>query len=38
MNHVLKAEPSIAMPQASYSDPSRPLAPGLGDFLAAALR
>jgi hypothetical protein len=38
MNHLLKAEPSIAMPQASYSDPSRPLAPGLGDFLAAALR
>jgi hypothetical protein len=38
MNHVLKAEPSIAMPQASYSDPSRPLAPGLGDILAAALR
>jgi uncharacterized protein len=38
MNHVLKAEPSAAMPQASYSDPSRPLAPGLGDMLAAALR
>ena len=38
MNHVLKAEPSAAMPQASYADPSRPLAPGLADILAAALR
>lgn len=38
MNHALKAEPSAAMPQASYSDPSRPVAPGLGDILAAALR
>ncbi len=38
MNHVLKEEASAAMPQASYSDPSRPLAPGLGDILAAALR
>jgi uncharacterized protein len=38
MNHVLKVEPSAAMPQASYADPTRPLAPGLGDILAAALR
>ena len=38
MNHVLKEEASGAMPQASYSDPARPLAPGLGDILAAALR
>jgi len=38
MNHVLKEEASAAMPQASYSDPTRPLAPGLGDILAAALR
>lgn len=38
MNHVLKAEPSAALPQSSYSDPSRPLAPGLADILAAALR
>ncbi len=38
MNHVLKAEASAAMPQPSYADPSRPLAPGLGDILAAALR
>ena len=38
MNHVLKAEASAAMPQPSYADPSRPLAPGLADILAAALR
>ena len=38
MNHVLKAETSAALPQASYADPTRPLAPGLGDVLAAALR
>jgi pimeloyl-ACP methyl ester carboxylesterase len=38
MNHVLKAEISAALPQASYADPARPLAPGLGDALAAALR
>lgn len=38
MNHVLKAEASAALPQASYADPTRPLAPGLGDLLAAALR
>ena len=38
MNHVLKAELSAALPQPSYADPSRPLAPGLADILAAALR
>ncbi len=38
MNHVLKAEASAAMPQASYADPTRPLAPGLGDILAAGVR
>jgi hypothetical protein len=38
MNHVLKAEASAATPQSSYADPSRPLAPGLGDILAAAMR
>jgi hypothetical protein len=28
-NHVLKVEPSSALPQASYTDPARPLAPGV---------
>jgi pimeloyl-ACP methyl ester carboxylesterase len=38
MSHVLKDEASAALPQPSYSDPSRPLSPGLVDAVAAAVR
>ena len=38
MNHVLKEEPSAALPQGSYQDPTRPLSPGLVDAIMAAVR
>jgi hypothetical protein len=38
MNHVLKDEISATLPQASYTDPSLPLSPGLADAVAAAAR
>jgi pimeloyl-ACP methyl ester carboxylesterase len=37
MNHVLKSETSLAGPQLSYADPSRPLAPGLVDAVDAGI-
>jgi pimeloyl-ACP methyl ester carboxylesterase len=37
MNHVFKEEASAALPQPSYSDPSRPLAPGFVDAVVAAV-
>jgi alpha-beta hydrolase superfamily lysophospholipase len=37
MNHVLKSETSLAGPQPSYTDPSRPLAPGLVDAVDAGI-
>lgn len=37
MNHVLKAETSRAMPQASYSDPTLPIVPAAIDAIAAAI-
>jgi pimeloyl-ACP methyl ester carboxylesterase len=38
MNHVLKEEQSPKLPQASYTDPSKPLVPALVEAVAAALR
>jgi hypothetical protein len=37
MNHVLKREEQAALPQASYTDPERPLAPGLVDAVDAGV-
>jgi uncharacterized protein len=37
MNHVLKVEAEAKMPQSSYVDPSRPLAPGLVPAVVEAL-
>lgn len=37
MNHVLKDEPMLDAPQASYTDPARPLAFGLVDALAEGI-
>jgi fermentation-respiration switch protein FrsA (DUF1100 family) len=37
MNHVFRDEASPRLPQASYSDPSLPLSPGLADAVAAAV-
>jgi len=38
MNHAFKEEASIALPQASYTDPSKPLAPGLLDAIVAGIK
>ncbi len=38
MNHVFKDEAAIALPQESYADPSRPLAPGLVEAIVAAVK
>jgi alpha-beta hydrolase superfamily lysophospholipase len=37
MNHVLKAEPRRVMPQLSYADPTRSLAPGLVDSVVTGV-
>lgn len=37
MNHVFKDESSIALPQASYSDPTKPLATGFVTAVVAAV-
>jgi alpha-beta hydrolase superfamily lysophospholipase len=37
MNHVLKEEAKAALPQASYTDPSKPLVPALIDAVAAGV-
>ncbi|HEY3822253.1 MAG TPA: alpha/beta fold hydrolase [Polyangiaceae bacterium] len=37
MNHVFKDEASAALPQASYDDPSKPLAAGFVDAVVAAV-
>jgi pimeloyl-ACP methyl ester carboxylesterase len=37
MNHVFKEEASASLPQASYGDPSKPLAPGLLEAVVAAV-
>jgi uncharacterized protein len=34
-NHLFKAEPSRALPQASYTDPGRPLVPGVVEAIAS---
>lgn len=36
-NHLLKEESSIALPQPSYSDPARPLAPGAVEALLSGV-
>jgi pimeloyl-ACP methyl ester carboxylesterase len=38
MNHLLKEEAVAKLPQASYSDPSRPLAPGIIDAIVAGVK
>ncbi len=37
-NHLFKDEPSAALPQESYTDPSRPIVPAVLDALVAAAR
>ena len=37
MNHVFRDEASAALPQASYTDPTRPLSAGLVDAVATAV-
>ncbi len=37
MNHVFKEEASASLPQASYGDPSKPLAPGFVEAVVAAV-
>jgi fermentation-respiration switch protein FrsA (DUF1100 family) len=37
-SHLLKDEAARALPQASYTDPTRPLSPGLVDAVAAAAK
>jgi alpha-beta hydrolase superfamily lysophospholipase len=38
MSHMLRDEASASLPQASYSDPTLPLSPGLVDALVAAVQ
>ena len=37
-NHLFKEEPSRALPQASYTDPARPLVAGIVDALLSAVK
>jgi hypothetical protein len=37
VNHLLKAETASTLPQASYTDPSRPVVPAAVDAIAAAI-
>ncbi|MGC3978041.1 MAG: hypothetical protein QM751_07275 [Paludibacteraceae bacterium] len=37
VNHLLKAEATRALPQASYTDPTKPIAPAAVEAIGAAI-